>query len=78
MNQLPVYLDVNGIILRLKNGRYYVSIIENGEGGSVKVLYVGPLEKIVKNYLEDMTLKVRPPGFEPGTSGLEGQRPNPG
>jgi len=21
---------------------------------------------------------VRPPGFEPGTTGLEGQRPNPG
>ena len=50
--------------------------------GEVKERYVSSLVNVVQSYLK---LKkelgyptVRPPGFEPGITGLGGQRPNPG
>ena len=76
-------------ILRERKGRYYVYKLET-VNGEVKERYVGPLIDVVETY-EKMKLgvlggvplmgvppTVRPPGFEPGITGLEGQRPNPG
>ena len=54
--------------------------------GDVRERYVGPLIDVAETYLKLRTEAgglrgdplMRPPGFEPGTSGLEGQRPDPG
>ncbi len=40
-------------------------------------VYIGSPEEIIKAYLE-RNYVVRPPGFEPGISGVEGPRPDPG
>jgi hypothetical protein len=69
------------IILYEFKGRYYTYKLEN-VNGEVKETYVGPLVDVVKTYIK---LKNRsgdvgvssitdPPGFEPGTTGSEGQR----
>ncbi len=72
-------------ILRERKGRYYVYKLET-VNGEVKERYVGPLIDVVETYLKlknssggvGVPPTVRPPGFEPGITGLEGQRPNPG
>ena len=55
----------------------YVYWQERLPSGKVLTRYIGPLEEIVKAYLEKSGL-MAPPGFEPGISGSEGPRPDPG
>ena len=71
-------------ILRERKGRYYVYKLEY-EDGNAREHYVGPLADVVETYekLKNSSEGVgvpptmRPPGFEPGTSGVAGRRPNP-
>ncbi len=76
-------------ILRERKGRYYVYKLEY-ENGKARETYVGPLTDVVETYIKIRGAGIRPaggmgdlptmrpPGFEPGISGLGGQRPNPG
>ncbi|BFI76775.1 putative integrase [Sulfurisphaera ohwakuensis] len=63
-------------ILREKKGRYYVYKLET-VNGEVRETYVGPLIDVVETYIKlkesgsvGVSPTVRPPGFEPGTSGV--------
>ncbi len=69
-------------ILRERKGRYYVYKLEY-ENGKARETYVGSLFDVVETYLKlkenggvGVSPTMRPPGFEPGISGLGGQRPN--
>ncbi|MEM3820532.1 MAG: putative integrase, partial [Candidatus Micrarchaeaceae archaeon] len=72
-------LRTDKFLIRENKGQYYVYSIEKGEGRKVIYRYVGPLAKILDFYLSSggvgVSPTVRPPGFEPGISGLGGQRP---
>ncbi len=69
-------------IIRPIKGRYYVYKLEN-INGETRERYVGPLVDVVETYLKlkengDVGAPdphMRPPGFEPGITGLGGQRP---
>ncbi|BAB65389.1 hypothetical protein STK_04054 [Sulfurisphaera tokodaii str. 7] len=70
-------------ILRERKGRYYVYKLET-INGEVKERYVAPLIDVVETYIKlkesgsvGVSPTVRPPGFEPGITGLGGRRPNP-
>ena len=79
------------VIIRERKGRYYVYLLERSNGVE-RERYVGPLIDVVQTYLRlkegsesetgiggaGVSPAVRPPGFEPGTSGVAGRRPNPG
>ena len=79
------------VIIRERKGRYYVYLLER-PNGVARERYVGPLIDVVQTYLKikegnesgngiggaGVSPAVRPPGFEPGTAGLGGRRPNPG
>ncbi|QPG51248.1 putative integrase [Saccharolobus solfataricus] len=68
------------IIIRERKGRYYVYKLEM-INGKVRETYVGPLIDVVESFIKlkeiggvGISPTTDPPGFEPGTTGSEGQR----
>ncbi|BFH73381.1 putative integrase [Sulfurisphaera javensis] len=68
------------VIIRERKGRYYVYILEN-VNGEIKERYVGPLDKVVKSYIElklgvegDVPPSMGPLGLEPRTSAASGHK----
>ncbi len=66
--------------MRERRGRYYVYKLEY-EGGKARERYVGPLVDVVETYEKFKRMggvgtspTTDPGGFEPPTTGLEGQR----
>ncbi len=85
MTKEKVRYKYGDYIIRQIKGRYYVYKIEN-VNSETKEHYVGSLIDVVETYLKLKENRsgglegcpqptVRPPGFEPGITGLEGQRP---
>ena len=65
------------VVKKIK-GHYYV-YMEYREKGKYKIKYVGPLEKVMKEYFElkrlfKRSVLVDRPGFEPGTSRMPTER----
>ena len=55
-------------------GKYYVYLIEKGDGGKQRHYYIAPLDKIIETYVNiggvgNTPTKVAGPGFEPGSQG---------